>query len=76
MDQTFKNSLWSQFGASIDMPENAIKFCPYELWNFKLSFSGDAYHTLFFLDYYLTLDPVGFVPRSPFTHSEFVEKNH
>ncbi len=73
MDQTFKNSLWSQFGASIDMLRNAIQLCPDELWNSNLSFSGNAYHTLFFLDYYLTLDPVGFGPRSPFTHSEFVD---
>lgn len=71
MNQTIKDSLWNQFGAGIDMLANAIKFCPDELWDSNLSFSGNAYHTLFFLDYYLTLDPVGFGPRPPFTHSEF-----
>lgn len=71
MNQTIKESLWNQFGASIDMLANAIKLCPDELWNSNLSFSGNAYHTLFFMDYYLTLDPVGFGPCSPFTHSEF-----
>lgn len=71
MIQLVKDSLWSQFGASIDMLENALKLCPEELWNSEKSFSWQAYHTLFFLDYYSTLDPVGFGPRNPFTYSEF-----
>jgi hypothetical protein len=71
MIQLVKDSLWSQFGASIDMLENAIKLCPDELWNAKKDFSWQAYHTLFFQDYYSTINPVGFGPRSPFTYSEF-----
>ncbi len=74
MNQTIKDSLWSQLGASIDMLENAIRICPDELWKSELSFSCNAYHTLFFLDYYLTLEPVGFEARSPFTHSEFEDE--
>ena len=74
MNQTIKDSIWSQFGASIDMLENAIKLCPDELWDSEVPFSGNAYHALFFLDYYLTLDPVGFTARSPFTHSEFEDE--
>jgi hypothetical protein len=74
MNQLIKNSLWNQFGASIDMLENAIQSCPDKLWNVNLSFSLNAYHTLFYLDYYLTLDPVGFGPRQPFTHSEFEDE--
>lgn len=71
MNQTIKDSLWNQFGASIAMLKNAVQSCPDELWNTYSSFSVNAYHTLFFLDYYLTLDPVGFGPRAPFTQSEF-----
>lgn len=71
MNQAIKDALWSQFGASIDMLENAIWMCPEEIWNSEVSFSGSAYHTLFFLDYYLSLEPLGFGPRLPFTHSEF-----
>lgn len=74
MIQLVKDSLWNQFGASIDMLENAIKLCPDELWNSEVSFSGNAYHALFFLDYYLTLEPVGFGAKSPFTHSEFEDE--
>ncbi|WP_111669636.1 DinB family protein [Algoriphagus litoralis] len=74
MNQSIKAALWCQFGASIDMLENAIRMCPEEFWNSDLSFSGNAYHTLFFLDYYLTLEPVGFGARSPFTHSEFEDE--
>lgn len=74
MNQLIRESLWAQFGASIDMLENAIRMCPEELWNSEMYFSGSAYHTLFFMDYYLTLDPVGFQPRAPFTHSEFEDE--
>jgi hypothetical protein len=56
------------------MLENAIRMCPEEMWNSELSFSANSYHTLFFLDYYLTLDPVGFEACSPFTHSEFEDE--
>lgn len=74
MIQLVKDSLWSQLGASIDMLENVIQLCPDELWNSEKAFSIQAYHTLFFLDYYSTLKPVGFAPRKPFTHSEFEDE--
>ena len=70
MDTAIKESLWKQFGASIDMFENAIALCPEELWKSEL-FWYNAYHTLFFLDYYLTTDPDNFKPPPPFTLSEF-----
>ena len=46
----------SSFGASIDMLENAIQSCPDELWGDRArqpEFWYVAYHTLFFLDFYL-----------------------
>ena len=71
MNKSFNESLWKQFGASIDMLENAMKLCPDELWNTGRKFWYNAYHTLFFLDYYLTPEPIGFVPPPPYTLSEF-----
>ena len=71
MDNTLKETLWKQFGASIDMLENALILCPDELWNTEAKFWYNAYHCLFYLDYFLTLEPDTFVPPSPFTLSEF-----
>lgn len=78
-------------GASIEMLENAIGACPDDLW-------GDrrrepqvwylAYHTLFWLDFYLTgkedeymppapfgleeLDPAGILPERVYTREELL----
>lgn len=71
MDASLKELIWKQFGASIDMLENAIAFCPKELWDTDTQFWYNAYHCLFFLDYYLTLKPETFAPPQPFTLSEF-----
>ena len=72
MDTATKETLWKQFGASIDMLENAISLCTDELWdNGKNLFWYNAYHCLFYLDYYLTLEPNKFSPPSPYTLSEF-----
>jgi hypothetical protein len=71
MNQSIKETLWRQFGASIDMLENAIQFCPAEQWDTKNKFWYISYHCLFWLDYYLTLEPDQFSPPSPFTLSEF-----
>lgn len=74
MDKGFKETLWKQFGASIDMLENAIAMCPDELWNAKEKFWYSSYHCLFYLDYYLTPDPANFISPEPFTNSEFEGK--
>jgi hypothetical protein len=71
MDSAFKETLWKQFGASIDMLENAIRLCTDELWGNDKNFWYNAYHCLFWLDYYLTLEPSQYNPPSPFTLSEF-----
>lgn len=71
MDAATKEILWKQFGASIDMLENAISLCTGELWNNDKKFWYNAYHCLFYLDYYLTLEPDHFSPPPPFTLSEF-----
>lgn len=71
MNHSLKESLWKQFGASIDMLENAIILCPANLWDTDKKFWYNAYHCLFFLDYYLTLETEKFSPPAPFTLSEF-----
>jgi hypothetical protein len=72
--------LWSQFGASIDSLYNAIHDCPDDLWEEQLwpdepdqwvakgfsSFWYLAYHTLFWLDLYLSGSEDGFHPPAPF----------
>lgn len=71
MQNSLKESLWNQFGAGIDMLENAIKLCSAELWDTDKKFWYNAYHCLFFLDYYLTMKTATFAPPVPFTLSEF-----
>jgi hypothetical protein len=97
MDKTWRKALWEQFGASIDMFANAVRTCPNELWRVRLwgehseqpelaEFWYIAYHTLFWLDLYLSgavegfmppapfsldeLDPAGIVPEPPYTRAE------
>lgn len=74
IDATLKTTLWGQFGASIDMLEAAVRACPEELWGDRArrpEFWYTAYHTLFWLDFYLTGEEEGFAPPPPFTLDEF-----
>lgn len=81
MDLTFKTALRQQFGAAIDMLENAVRACPVEPWQVRLwddqthqaglaEFWYIVYHTLFWLDLYLSGSVEGFVPPAPFTLDE------
>ena len=36
METTFRTALWRQFGAAIDMLENALVACPASLWRERL----------------------------------------
>ena len=78
MDATLKESIWQQFGAAIDFLDVTINACPDALWcaplwktpNTKPEFAQFwyvAYHTLFWLDLYLTGAEEGFSPPAPFT---------
>jgi hypothetical protein len=71
MTASYQQSLWKQFGATIDMLENAITMCPEKLWDTDSLFWYKAYHTLFYMDYYLSPDPDSWAPPKPFTLSEF-----
>lgn len=81
MDSTWRTIIWQQFGATIDMLDNALRACPDELWRNRLwdtqpespeyaQFWYIAYHTLFWLDFYLTGSLEGFAPPAPFTLDE------
>ena len=65
--------LWSQLGAAIDMLDNAVRACPDEVWGdgpTPHAFWYLVYHTLFWLDLYLSGTPTGFAPPSPFSLDE------
>ena len=80
METTLRTALWQQFGAAIDMLENALLACPSAHWNERLwsyqeqpdypTFWYLTYHTLFWLDLYLTGSLEGFAPPTPFTLDE------
>ncbi len=73
MERAFQEDLWKQFGAGLDMLTDSIQTCPDAIWQVDQRFSQLAYHTLFFLDYYLTKEPVGFSQPDQFSYSEFDE---
>ena len=81
MDTFWKVILWQQFGAAMDMLENAARACPEEIWsdpskrpqwvsNDVVGFWYLVYHTLFFLDLYLSDSVQGFTPPPPFNLDE------
>jgi hypothetical protein len=72
--------VWRQFGIVIDSFGSALRTCPDELWEKRLwedepdqwvasgfsSFWYLCYHSLFWLDLYLTGAEEGFLPPEPF----------
>ena len=77
METTKTTIIWQQFGASIDMLENAMRACTEDLWGDRSQrpeFWYVAFHTLFFLDLYLSDSDVGFSPPAPFTLDEMDER--
>jgi|ERR1700722_8440425 len=73
MKLTLSEQIWQQFGAALDMLENAIIACPDDQWDSNSRFWYLAYHTTFWTDYYLSDTPMekDYRPPSPFTPSEF-----
>ncbi len=72
----WKEILWQQFGAAIDMLANAIEACPEELWSDRSrrpEFWYLAFHTAFLLDCYNSPGLAGFAPPPPFTLGELEE---
>lgn len=77
MFEFWKTLVWQQFGAAIDMLENAINACPAEAWGDRArapEFWYIAFHALFYLDLYLSESETGFKPPAPFTLDEMDER--
>ena len=58
-DQQVAQALAEQYGAALTMLENSIKNCDEKLWqdsNREIIISQVVYHTLFFVDFYLSKD--------------------
>ena len=81
MMSVWKKVLWQQFGASIDMLEAAICNCPDHLWENCLwedpgmprgssAYWYVAYHTIFWMDLYLSGSVEGFAPPPPYNLDE------
>ena len=73
MDSKWKKTIWQQFGAAIDMLQNAIEHCPDNLWGDRSKhheFWYVTYHTLFWLDLYLSGAVEGYHPPEPYTLGE------
>jgi DinB superfamily len=81
METSWSTALWRQFGAAIDMLENALVACPEALWTERLwrtppppefppqfaEFWYVTFHTLVWLDLYLSGVPEeAFAPPDPF----------
>ena len=76
MDSTWTTSVWKQYGAALAMLEDAITRCPDHLWSSVVWHDDEdvryghvwfvAYHTLFWLDLFLTGSQEGFAPPPPF----------
>lgn len=70
---TWEFALERQLKASIDSLENAIRACPADLWGDSsqhIQFWYTVYHTLFWLDLYLSGSAEGFAPPPPFDLGE------
>ena len=73
MNAAWKAIVWGQFGAAIDMLENAMHACPDDLWSDRSrqpEYWYLVYHTLFWLNLYLSGPGEGFAPPAPFTLDE------
>ena len=82
IDSLWRTVLWKQFGAAIDMFDNALVACPDSLWRqpvwpaspdppARTEFWYVAYHALVWLDLYLSGVPEEeFAPPAPFVQGE------
>jgi hypothetical protein len=84
MDTMVKTSVWQQYGAALDMLDDALTLCPDHMWTTQMwkdeedarygQFWFIAYHTLFWLDLFLTGSSEGFLPPPPFIRGKLPEK--
>jgi hypothetical protein len=86
MNISWREIIWQQFGAAIDDLENSLRACPDDLWRARLwddpanekfflpEYWYIIYHTLFWIDLYLTGSSEGFAPPAPFIRGRLPEK--
>ena len=84
MTLDWRTAVWRQYGAAIDMLEDAIRLCPDQHWTTVLWQDSEdvrygqvwfiAYHTLFWLDLFLTGSAQGFAPPPPFVRGVLPEQ--
>lgn len=76
MDAEWRDGLWQQFGAAIEMLAQPLRACPDELWRVQVwdhpfaEFWNIAAHALFWLDFYLSDPDAEFAPPAPITLDE------
>lgn len=63
----FRQTLWKNFAAGIDMLKEIIRLCPEEIWARGDRFFYMTYHTAIFLDYYLSAPVRAFNPPLSYT---------
>ena len=86
MDNFWRTIIWQQFGAAIDMLDNALRACPDHLWRDPIwddptdapeytEFWFIVYHTLHWTDLNLSGSRrEDFVPPAPFVRGKLPEK--
>lgn len=73
IDDSLRDAIGNQFGAAVEMLDNAIAACPDQVWDEGSglhAFWYLAFHALFWLDLYLSGSVEGFAPPAPFTLDE------
>ena len=80
----YRNYVWNQYGAALDMLEDAIRLCPDHLWTVTLWNDPDdvrygqfwfiAYHSAFWSDLYFTGASEGFAPPPPFVRGRLPDQ--
>ncbi len=67
MERTFINAMWQNFAGAMDMFKEVIRICPEDYWQNDNKFFYLSYHTLIFLDYYLSQPVSSFSPLLTYT---------
>jgi uncharacterized damage-inducible protein DinB len=69
MEPAWKETVWRQFGATIETLEGVMIACPDRLWSDRKQqpeFWYLVFHTLFWLDYHLSQPIEAYAPPPPF----------
>ncbi len=84
MNIDYRSVVWKQYGAALDMLDDAIRLCPDPLWTAELWKDADdarygqfwfvAYHTIFWSDLFLTGSKEGFTPPPPFVRGRLPDQ--